>query len=80
MAVRKLPVWAIKLKRFRLSKGLSQQEFADILGLSLPSVSSYEQGLRRPKQATMDKMHKKTGLDIYEVFFNEELEVLECQK
>lgn len=75
-----LPIYAIKLKRFRLSKGLSQKDFADIVGVSEISVSFYERGVRRPKDKTMQIMAEKTGLDIYEVFFNEELEILPCQK
>lgn len=76
---RELPFWAIKLKRFRLSKGLDQKQMAEIVGLSFGSISAYEQGLRKPKQATMEKMHKKLGLNIYEVFFNSELEEIKCK-
>ena len=75
-----LPIYAIKLKRFRQSKGLSQKEFAALIGASEISISSYERGARRPKDKTMRIMAKKTGLDIYEVFFNEELETLPCRK
>lgn len=75
-----LPIYAIKLKRFRLSKGLSQKEFADLIGVSEISVSSWERGVRKPKEKTMRIMAKKTGLDFYEVFFNEELEILSCQR
>lgn len=83
MAVRKsreLPVWAIKFKRFRMSKGLSQKEAADILNLSVASIRAYEQGLRMPKSKTFEDMHKKLGLDVYEVFFNSELEEFVCRK
>lgn len=75
-----LPIYAIKLKRFRQSKGLNQKEFADLIGVSEISISFYERGIRRPKDKTMRIMAEKTGLDIYEVFFNEELETLLCQK
>lgn len=77
---RKLPFWAIKLKRFRLSKGLDQKQFAELLGLSVASIASYEQGLRMPKQSTMNKMHEVLGLDVYETFFNEKLEDFTCKK
>lgn len=83
MAKRKtkeLPFWAVKLKRFRLSKGLEQKQMAELLGLSLASISGYEQGLRKPKQSTMDLMHEKLGLDVYETFFNSELEDYTCKK
>lgn len=75
-----LPIYAIKLKRFRLSKGLNQKEFADLVGIAEISVSSYERGARRPKEKTMRIMADRTGLNIYEIFFNEELETLPCQK
>ena len=75
-----LPIYSIKLKRFRQSKGLNQKEFAELVGITEISVSSYERGARRPKDKTMRIMAEKTGLDIYEVFFNEELETLPCQK
>lgn len=75
-----LPVYAIKLKRFRLSKGLTQEQFGELIGKKQITVASYEQGIRRPKEKTMQLMKEKIGLDIYEVFFNEELEILSCQK
>lgn len=77
---RKLPFWAIKFKRFRLSKGLEQKQLAELLGLSVASIASYEQGLRMPKQSTMNKMQEILGLDIYETFFNEKLEDFTCKK
>lgn len=75
-----LPIYAIKFKRFRLSKGLTQEGMGKILGLSMMTIAAYEQGIRRPKDKTMHVMHKKLGLDIYDIFFNEELEELPCQK
>lgn len=77
---RELPFWAVKFKRFRLSKGLDQKQMAELLGLSFASIASYEQGLRMPKQSTMEDMHKKLGLDVYETFFNSELEDFTCKK
>ena len=75
-----LPFWAVKFKRFRMSKGLSQQETADILGISLGSIRAYEQGLRMPRSKTFNDMHEKLGLDVYEVFFNNKLEEVACRK
>ena len=80
MTKNNLPVWAIKFKRFRLSKGLTQSGLANILGLSVPAIRSYEQGIRKPKKATMDLMKKEIGLNIYEIFFNDELEEIKCTK
>lgn len=80
MSKKNLPVYAVKLKRFRLSKGLTQEQFGELIGVKQITVAGYEQGIRRPKEKTMQVMSEKTGLDIYEIFFNEYLEELPCQK
>ena len=35
MIEKKLPYWAIKFKRFRMSKGLDQKSTAKLLGISI---------------------------------------------
>ncbi len=40
--------WAEKIKKFRLMKGLTQQEFADKLGVNLKTLSDWERGVRQP--------------------------------
>lgn len=39
-----------KVKKERREKGLTQQQFADMLGVSLRTITNYEKGESYPKQ------------------------------
>ena len=45
-----------KLKSLRENKGLLQKELADILNISLSSISMYERGERQPDNETLKKI------------------------
>jgi transcriptional regulator with XRE-family HTH domain len=50
------------LRRWRWSQGLSQAELARRCGLETNTISSYEQGHRRPQPSTIDRLAMVTGL------------------
>jgi transcriptional regulator with XRE-family HTH domain len=50
------------LRRWRWSRGLSQAALADMCGLETNTISSYEQGHRRPQPSTIDRLVEVTGL------------------
>lgn len=45
-----------KIKALRTEKGLSQQELAEILGISQKTVSGYEVGVREPSIEILTKI------------------------
>ena len=63
-----------KVKKERRAKGLTQQQFADMLGVSLRTITNYEKGDSYPKQREMyGKMAEILGVDInYLLTENEE--------
>jgi transcriptional regulator with XRE-family HTH domain len=50
-----------RLKRARLSEGLSQVELADKLGVTQPAVSNWEAGTIKPKQEQVKKLERVLG-------------------
>lgn len=52
------------LKQIRLSKGMSQEEFATFLGTSKQNISRYENGEVSPKISTAAKMAEKLGISL----------------
>lgn len=63
-----------KVKKERRAKGLTQQQLADMLGVSLRTITNYEKGDSYPKQREMySKMAEILGVDInYLLTENEE--------
>jgi|BioPla2DNA2_1021312.scaffolds.fasta_scaffold50274_2 transcriptional regulator with XRE-family HTH domain len=55
IAIRNEEVNGMKLKEFRLSKGLTQEELARKLGYTLSLVAKIEQGQVRPSRKFMDR-------------------------
>jgi transcriptional regulator with XRE-family HTH domain len=53
---------SIALKNARLDKKMTQQEVADIVGISKQSISAFEKGTIKPKDEVLDKLKK--ALDI----------------
>ena len=50
------------LRRYRLAKGLSQEEFADLCGLDRTYVSGIERGLRNPTVVVLERMADVLGI------------------
>lgn len=58
-------MFAYKLKQLRLSRGLTQEEFAKAIHTSAVAISRYENGSREPSISTL-----KAIADFYKVDFN----------
>lgn len=56
-----------KLKRARLLKGLTQKELADLLGVSIVSVSKWESGKGRPKARRLNEVASTLNISIQEL-------------
>ena len=56
-----------KIKSIRKAKGMTQKEFADIVGLSIATIQGYEQGKYQPKIETIDKIAHALNIDISEL-------------
>ncbi len=67
------PIWAIKFKRFCEDNYISGQEVADMLGKSRATIYKYWTGEIPVPDESKKILERKTGLPIYETFFNEEL-------
>ena len=56
--------FAVNLKRIRLEKKMSQEEFANFLGTSKQNISRYELVEVSPKISTAAKMAEKLGISL----------------
>ena len=54
----------VKLAELRKSKGLTQQEFAEKIGISNKSLSRYERGDRNPSLAELKRIADVLGCEI----------------
>lgn len=55
------------LRKIRNSRGMSQDEFADLLGTSKQVISRYETAQRSPKVSTVAEYAEKLGVSISEL-------------
>lgn len=61
------------IRRIRISKGLTQKELADILGVSEANIRAYEKGRRNPKPSSLKKFADALGVNP-EVLSNSEFD------
>lgn len=59
-----MPNFNTQLRALRQEAGLSQQEFANRMGLSKSSINMYERGEREPSLDTLDRIASFFGCDI----------------
>ena len=57
-----------KIKTIREGLNLSQEKFAEQIGISANSISRIENGLTFPKSETIEKIARRAKLDYYELF------------
>ncbi len=57
-----------RIKVLRQSKGLTQAELAQILGVPYQSVGQWERGIRKPKPATITQIADALGVPVSEIF------------
>lgn len=58
------------IKRIRESLGLTQAQFAELVGLSLSAIQRFEQNERTPRTSTLSKIAKKLDIYIDELVLN----------
>lgn len=56
------------VKKFRQSKGYSQEKLAEISGLHRTYISSVERGARSISLYNIEKIAKSLSIEIYELF------------
>ena len=59
--------FAFRLKKLRKSKGLNQEELAELLGVRKTTISNYETGYSSPTNATLRLMAECLGVSISEL-------------
>ncbi|MBR6729672.1 MAG: helix-turn-helix domain-containing protein [Clostridia bacterium] len=59
--------FAFRLKKLRKSKGLNQEELAQLLGVRKTTISNYETGYSSPTNATLRQMAECLGVSISEL-------------
>lgn len=64
---------AMRLKKLRESKNISQDELAKILGLSCSTISMYEAGERIPRDETKIKIASFFDVTVSSIFFDPSL-------
>jgi len=60
-------LFAAKLKEYRLSVGLTQQEFAETLGVAQNTISQYESGKRTPTVRKLVALSSILGCSVSEL-------------
>lgn len=65
MDVRK--VFGTNVRRLRLEKGLSQEQFGFVAGIDRTYVSGVERGLRNPSLVLADKFADGFGVELHEL-------------
>lgn len=55
-----------KIKNFRIAKGLTQENFANQLGISSSMLGMIEQGSRKPNEEIQEKLLSLTGISYYD--------------
>ncbi|MCI7002785.1 MAG: helix-turn-helix domain-containing protein [Clostridia bacterium] len=61
------------LKKIRNELGLSQKEFAKVLGYNYRSISNWETGVRLPSIFVFQRIRKRFKIDLEDLFdFDEE--------
>lgn len=55
--------FAERLKKIRREQGYTQQQLADLLGISKSAISMYENGVREPELSFIQKMAGIFGVD-----------------
>lgn len=57
-----------RLKAIRLSRSKSQEEFAELLGISVDFLSLIERGINAPSFENLEAFSRQLGLSVAELF------------
>lgn len=61
-----------RIKEIRHEKGLTQAQFADLLGISTSTVAMYEVGERMPRDEIKKKIADAAGSKVDPIFFGDD--------
>lgn len=64
---------ALSIKQARMAKGLSQEEFAELLDVSSTHVKHIESGHRKPSIDILFLICEKTGLSIDKILYDRDI-------
>lgn len=67
-----MSIFSINLKKLRAEKGLSQQELAEIIGMSKSSINMYERGEREPGIETIQRLAHFFNVSVDRLFYDME--------
>lgn len=57
----------VKIKEYRIKKGITQAELAKLIDTTMQNVSQYERGIRKPKIETLQKIAAALDVDVYSI-------------
>ena len=57
-----------RVRELRKSKGLTQEQIAEIINIEPPNVSKMENGLHFPQPDKIEKIAKALNVDVHELF------------
>ena len=57
-----------KVQNLRLEAGITQEQLADAVGLTIESISNIERGIFGPKFDNLEKIAKVLGVPVKELF------------
>jgi transcriptional regulator with XRE-family HTH domain len=57
-----------RLKTIRLERKLTQEEFAELIGISVDFLSLIERGINAPSFEVLERMAKRLHLQVRELF------------
>lgn len=70
-----------KIQTLRKKRRLTQEKFAELIGIDPKNVSKIENGNNYPSSETLTSIAKALGVEIYELFvFRHELSYMEMKK
>nr|DAQ32510.1 MAG TPA: Helix-turn-helix XRE-family like protein [Caudoviricetes sp.] len=61
----------MNIRKYRIEKGLSQRELGELVGMTQQQIAQYENGKRKPKLETLDKLAKALGVKPGQLYFDE---------
>ncbi len=61
-------IFAINLKRFRESRGFTQEELAHRVGVTMPALQNWEYEKKWPKAESIDRLAKVLNVTVAELF------------
>lgn len=65
---KKLKAFGMVIKKYRLYNELTQQQLADLLGVSRNTVIGWERNTARPDVETIQELARVLGIPLYELF------------